>query len=140
MGEGRVRWPSGASAQDDANAPTFTPEERRVYPTGIAAQVLGIVDIESHGLAGLEQRYDDVLRVLVHPTQPMFITASADKTIRTWKDDGSPMRSISGLSDVPFALAISPDGARIAAAGYDGVVRVMKLPNGEAITAFAAKP
>ena len=41
---------------------TFTPEERRVYPSGVAAQVLGTVDIESKGLAGLEHQYDGELQ------------------------------------------------------------------------------
>ncbi len=41
---------------------TFTPEERRFYPSGVAAQLIGITDIDSRGLAGLERQYDRVLR------------------------------------------------------------------------------
>jgi cell division protein FtsI (penicillin-binding protein 3) len=40
----------------------FTPEERRVYPSAIAAPVIGIVDLEGEGLAGLELQYDEALR------------------------------------------------------------------------------
>ena len=56
--------PEAAQALKDKNIRglTFTPEERRVYPSGIAAQVIGTVDIESTGLAGLEKEYDGVLR------------------------------------------------------------------------------
>jgi len=56
--------PEAAQALKDKNIRglTFTPEERRVYPSGIAAQVIGTVDIESKGLAGLENEYDGVLR------------------------------------------------------------------------------
>ncbi len=40
----------------------FQPEFKRMYPEGsIAAQVLGIVGLESQGLTGIEARYNDVL-------------------------------------------------------------------------------
>jgi cell division protein FtsI (penicillin-binding protein 3) len=41
----------------------FQEEERRVYPQGrLAAHVVGFTDIDNHGLAGIEQAFDDVLR------------------------------------------------------------------------------
>ena len=41
----------------------FQAEERRVYPQGrLAAHVTGFTDIDNHGLAGVEQAFDDVLR------------------------------------------------------------------------------
>jgi cell division protein FtsI (penicillin-binding protein 3) len=41
----------------------FQPSERRVYPKGrVAAQVLGGVDVDSHGIAGVEKFFDQRLR------------------------------------------------------------------------------
>jgi len=41
----------------------FQEEERRVYPQGrLTAHVTGFADIDNHGLAGIEQAFDDVLR------------------------------------------------------------------------------
>jgi cell division protein FtsI (penicillin-binding protein 3) len=41
----------------------FQPSERRVYPKGrVAAQVLGGVDVDSHGIAGVEKFFDERLR------------------------------------------------------------------------------
>jgi cell division protein FtsI (penicillin-binding protein 3) len=40
----------------------FVAEERRVYPSGMAAPVIGVVDLEGQGLAGLELQYDEILR------------------------------------------------------------------------------
>lgn len=41
----------------------FQREERRVYPQGrLTAHVIGFTDIDSRGLAGVEQSFDDVLR------------------------------------------------------------------------------
>ncbi|HZF33410.1 MAG TPA: penicillin-binding protein 2 [Candidatus Angelobacter sp.] len=41
----------------------FQEEDRRVYPQGrLTAHVTGFTDIDNHGLAGIEQAFDDVLR------------------------------------------------------------------------------
>ena len=40
----------------------FTAEHRRVYPSAIAAPVIGVTDLEGKGLAGLEMQYDKILR------------------------------------------------------------------------------
>ena len=41
----------------------FQPSERRLYPKGrVAAQVLGGVDVDSHGIAGVEKFFDQRLR------------------------------------------------------------------------------
>jgi cell division protein FtsI (penicillin-binding protein 3) len=41
----------------------FLPEERRVYPQGaLTAQVVGFTDIDRHGLAGVEQGFDQELQ------------------------------------------------------------------------------
>ena len=39
----------------------FTTEDRRVYPSAIAAPVIGVTDLEGKGLAGLELQYDKIL-------------------------------------------------------------------------------
>ncbi len=40
----------------------FEPDERRLYPQGSeVAQVIGFADIDSHGIAGIEQSFDDYL-------------------------------------------------------------------------------
>ena len=42
----------------------FQREERRVYPHGtLASHVLGYTDVDNRGIAGIEQAFDDVLRV-----------------------------------------------------------------------------
>ena len=40
----------------------FTPAQRRVYPSAIAAPMIGVTNVEGKGVAGLELQYDDVLR------------------------------------------------------------------------------
>jgi cell division protein FtsI/penicillin-binding protein 2 len=40
----------------------FAPAQRRVYPSAIAAPLIGVTDVEGKGVAGLELQYDKVLR------------------------------------------------------------------------------
>jgi cell division protein FtsI (penicillin-binding protein 3) len=48
----------------------FQREERRVYPHGaLTAHVVGFTDLDRHGLAGIEQSFDDRLRQGSEPVQ-----------------------------------------------------------------------
>ncbi|MFL5343007.1 MAG: c-type cytochrome domain-containing protein [Gemmataceae bacterium] len=84
---------------------------------------------------------DAVLKLVAHPTQPLLLTASADKTVQVWNaDTGKSVRTLSGLSDHVFALAVSPDGTLVAAGSYAGEVEVWKLADGAVVKAFNASP
>ena len=54
VGQADPEAADGAEATRTPRRSTFTPEERRVYPSGVAAQVVGIVDIESRASPGVE--------------------------------------------------------------------------------------
>ncbi len=42
---------------------SFEPDERRLYPEGSeVSQVIGYTDVDSHGIAGVEQSFDDYLK------------------------------------------------------------------------------
>jgi cell division protein FtsI (penicillin-binding protein 3) len=48
----------------------FQPDERRLYPQGSeVSQVIGYTDIDSHGIAGVEQSFDDYLAKGKDPLQ-----------------------------------------------------------------------
>ena len=57
--------PEGAAKRVEAlglKGLDFTSDQRRVYPSGLAAPLIGVTDSEGRGLAGLELQYDRVLR------------------------------------------------------------------------------
>ncbi len=83
---------------------------------------------------------DDVYKIVAVPGQSLVVTCGADKSVRLWKDDGTPVRTCAGLADHVYALAVSPDGNFVAAGAYDGEVRVWKLSNGAVAKAFNASP
>jgi WD40 repeat protein len=54
---------------------------------------------------------------------PQFATCSGDQTVRFWNvDDGGNPRNFSAGGDFLYAIAVSPDGAVVAAGGQGGVV------------------
>jgi cell division protein FtsI (penicillin-binding protein 3) len=56
----------------------FEPTERRRYPLGrVAAQVIGGVDVDGHGVAGVERFFDEHLR-----TQPQPLRLSLDVRVQ----------------------------------------------------------
>jgi hypothetical protein len=83
---------------------------------------------------------DEVFKIVSHPAAVVLATASADKTVRLWKEDGNPLRTLTGLTDQVYALAVSPDGSLVAGGAWDGEVRVWKLADGKVAAAFNASP
>ncbi len=72
---------------------TFIPEEKRVYPLGMAMPIVGTTNIDGHGLAGLERSYDRALRG--HDGLERFT------------------RNATGASISPIAVTPARDGGRL---------------------------
>ena len=84
---------------------------------------------------------DDILKLVYHPSLPILVTTSADKTVKIWDaNTGANTKTLSGMGDHVFAAAISPDGALVAAGGYDGEVKVWKIADGTVVKSFNASP
>lgn len=84
---------------------------------------------------------DDILKLVFHPKLPIFVTTSADKTVKVWDTGTSAStKTLTGLNDHVFSAAISPDGTMVAAGAYDGEVRVWKIADASVIKAFNASP
>ncbi len=82
-----------------------------------------------------------ILKLAVHPKEPLLVTCSADQTVRVWNaDKGAAVRTLSGHGDYVYALAVSPDGNLIASGAFDGEVRLWKVADGSLVKAFNASP
>jgi WD40 repeat protein len=83
---------------------------------------------------------DGIFKIAAVSGQPQVVTCSADATVRLWGEDGSAVRTFAGLTDQAFSLAVSPDGARIAAGASNGQVCIWKIADGAVLANFSALP
>ncbi len=84
---------------------------------------------------------NEIFKLALHPKEPIVVTASADKTVRSWNlDTLAAIKTFSGLTDYVYAVAISPDGQLVAGGAYDGEVRIWKLADASLVRAFNASP
>jgi WD40 repeat protein/serine/threonine protein kinase len=69
------------------------------------------------------------------PGQPGVVaTGSRDGTIRFWNvGDGAPVAAIAGMSSLVRGVAISPDGATVAASLENGTIQLLRTSDGSLI-------
>jgi WD40 repeat protein len=66
-----------------------------------------------------------VTRLLFIGKTSQIVTCSGDQTVKMWNvDNGGNTGNFGGSPDYLYAVAVSPDGAVIAAGGEDGIVRL----------------
>ena len=53
-----------------------------------------------------------------------WVATGSPKELRVVNENGDKVRSLNGLGEVAYAVAVSSDGRWVAAGGEDGVVRV----------------
>jgi hypothetical protein len=72
---------------------------------------------------------------------PMIASCSADMTVRLWNPvAGTPLKTLTGLTDWVYAVAISPDGQLVAGGAANGEVRIWKTGDGMVFSSFNATP
>jgi WD40 repeat protein len=57
----------------------------------------------------------------------LLASASADKTIKLWKADGSKLITLKGHTHPVWSVAFSPDGQRLISTSEDGTVKIWRL-------------
>lgn len=123
----------GVAIKADGKIGYSAGEDKQLRMWGAGADGKQIRAVGGHG--------DAILKLVQHPNKPLLVTASADKTVRVWNaDNGSAVRSLTGMTDQVFSVALSADGNLVAAGSYAGEVQIWKIADGALVKAFNASP
>ncbi|MEQ9626514.1 TIR domain-containing protein [Coleofasciculus chthonoplastes] len=68
-----------------------------------------------------------VYSVVFSPDGKTIASASGDKTVRLWNQQGELLHTLSGHEDEVISVVFSPDGKTIASASYDKTLRLWNL-------------
>ncbi|MGG6269376.1 AAA-like domain-containing protein [Leptolyngbya sp. AN03gr2] len=69
-------------------------------------------------------------------SKSMIATGSLDRTIKLWKLDGTPLKTLEGHQDQIYSIAFSPDGTQFASASLDKTIKLWSA-DGRLITTLS---
>jgi WD40 repeat protein len=142
------RFARPAGVRDAIHRPELSPDGRYLALGYSQARELAIVDAASGRVVG-RVAHDDVIMDRRFSHDGRLLVTTGDRSVRIWESSGGAQRHRFELGDIALAASFSPDGARVAAAGADGIARVWdtssgrelrRLDHGEGVYALAFSP
>ncbi|NEO98812.1 MAG: hypothetical protein F6K58_09070 [Symploca sp. SIO2E9] len=75
----------------------------------------------------LEDHKSTVYRVSFSPNGKTIASASSDRTVKLWSNDGKLLKTLEGHADGVIGVSFSPDGKMIASASLDETVKLWSI-------------
>lgn len=125
----------GVAVKADGKAGYSVGEDNQLRTWSVTGEKAGkpIRAVPAHG--------KPVLKVVAVPKKPQLITCSADGNVKVWNAETlAAVRTLTGLTDHVYSVAVSPDGNLVAAGAFHGEVRTWKLADGALVKTFNASP
>lgn len=111
----------------------FSPDGHRLAAGSY--QIVTVWNLPTGGLKATLAGHGDQVKAVVALPDGSVISGGLDRTIRFWDPAGKPTRQVAAPAPV-FALAVSPDGKRLAVGGPDNLVHVLSAADGKEIVAL----
>ena len=115
--------------QDDIRTVAFSPQPERTIAVGSHDGKIRLFDLNGELKHLLEGHQNAVSEVEFSADGSRIISVSWDETIRIWRNDGSPVKTIDDDSQRIWGLALSEDGSTIATAGERHGVKLWRASN-----------
>src|SRR5262249_52393957 len=84
-----------------------------------------------------------IFRMAINNTSkpPILATCAGDGVVKVSDAvSGAALKTLTGLGDYAYAVAVSPDGTLVAGGAWNGEVRIWKVADGNVQAGFNASP
>ncbi|HEY2156933.1 MAG TPA: hypothetical protein VGH33_14985, partial [Isosphaeraceae bacterium] len=137
------RLVSFGDSTGEVYAVAFGPSGDLLYGAGVDRSIRAW-ELKGHGGVPLRSVFAHdapVLRLAISADGKTLVSTGEDRAVKSWDlPDLKPRASLGAQPDWPQALALGPEGSRIAVGRYDGSIAILDAASGKLVTTLREAP